>query len=390
MAYRYFSYGLRLLACMLPMGVPRWALTEPVEVIRSNGNSANRVDLAIVGDGYIAGELDNYATDAESVVQGIFSQEPFREYQNYFNVHRIDVVSQQSGADHPESGVFVDTTFDATYNCGGIQRLICVDTTKVDLVIGRSAIEPTMRDMVLVIVNDPEYGGSGGAVAVASTHPAVVELVLHESGHSFGLLADEYDSSPPACANAVEPPEPNATIQTARDLIKWNRSGGPPQGWIALDTEVPTAGSVPGLPGLYQGARYCVSGMYRPTFNSKMRSLGFPFEQINEEQLVKRIYNLVSPLDSSRPRATRLVLQQGVNRGFQVSVPKPLTHLLKIHWSVDGVGKGKGRTFTLDSGSLSPGDHTVKVTVQDPTVKVRTDPANVLKEHRTWKVRVRP
>src|SRR5215831_13884640 len=101
-----------------------WA--APVTTIRMNGDSANRLDLVILGDGYTASELGQYANDVETFVDGLFAQAPFTEYQHYFNVHRIDVTSTESGADHPERTppVLKNTALDATYNCGGIQRLI--------------------------------------------------------------------------------------------------------------------------------------------------------------------------------------------------------------------------------------------------------------------------
>src|ERR1700674_395322 len=95
---------------------PADASAEPFETIINNGNSQNRVDLAILGDGYTAAELQKYKNDVQTFVQGFFAQDPFHEYQNYFNVHRIDVTSNQSGADHPERSVLVDTALDATYN----------------------------------------------------------------------------------------------------------------------------------------------------------------------------------------------------------------------------------------------------------------------------------
>jgi hypothetical protein len=144
-------------------------------------------------------------------------------------------------------------------------------------------------------VNDPVYGGSGGpVVAVASTHSDSTELVLHELGHSFGKLADEYDGAGNGCDSSVEPDEVNVTKATILSMVKWNH-------WIDPGTPIPTISTLPGVPGLYQGARYCTEGLYRPTYDSKMRSLSPPFEQINSEQLVKRYYNLVSPIDSSSP-----------------------------------------------------------------------------------------
>ncbi len=180
---------LMLLCCW-----PSISTAEPVTVVRNNGLSANRVDLTILGDGYTAAQLASgkYTTEVEAFLSKVFEQEPYREYQRYFNVLRVDVTSAQSGGDHPERGAFVATALDATYNCSGIQRLICVDQSKVNAVLAASGVPANARDIVLVIVNDPEYGGSGGAVSVASTHTSAVELILHELGHSFALLADEY------------------------------------------------------------------------------------------------------------------------------------------------------------------------------------------------------
>ena len=219
---------------------------EPFETIINNGSSDNRVDIAVLGDGYTAGELQKYKNDVQNFLQGFFAEEPFREYQRYLNVHRIDVTSNQSGADHPETNLFVNTALDATYNCSGIQRLICVNVSKVNTVVSNT-LGAAQHDMVLVIVNDSQYGGSGGSVAVASTNAAVVELVLHEEGHSFAFLADEYGGPPPpSCNNSNEPSQPNATKQTQRAQIKWNQ-------WIDLATPVPTTSTTPVCPVFIRG-----------------------------------------------------------------------------------------------------------------------------------------
>lgn len=295
-----------------------------------------------------------YATDVENAVQGFFAQEPFKEYQRYFNVHRVDVTSAESGADHPEDvpPTSKDTAFDATYNCAGIERLICVDGSKVDTVLS-SSIGADQQDMVLVLVNDTEFGGSGGSIAVASLDPAVIELVLHEIGHSFGLLADEYDTQPPSCDNTVEPPEVNVTRETDRGLIKWNVGAGPPTGWIDPATPIPTISTDPGVPGLYEGAKYCPTGLFRPTFNSKMRTL---------------------------------VL--GDNQTFRVAVPTPDTHSLLTTWYVDNSAVATDLAFTFNSATFGTGPHSVRVIVEDPTPKVRNDPENVLRDDRTWMVSV--
>ena len=357
---------------------------ETVTTIRDNGDPSNRVDFVILGDGYMASELTKYANDVENAVNGFFSQEPFKEYQKYFNVHRVDVISNESGVDHPPE-YYKDTAFDGTYNCAGIQRLICVNYSKVDSVLINS-VNPDQRDMILVLVNDTEYGGSGGALAVASTHASCIELVLHEIGHSFGLLADEYDYG--TCSLSVEPSQPNVTMETNRDLIKWNIDGGPPAGWIEPTTLLPTFTAYNGIPGLYEGAQYCSAAKYRPTYNSKMRSLNGPFEQINEEQLVKRVYNWVSPLDSSTPPGAQLMLGAGESQLFEVQVLEPLTHAIDVKWYVDDQFESDELQFIFDSTIFGQGPHTVKVVLRDYTSKVRYDPTNVLIEQRIWDVAV--
>jgi len=154
----------------------------------------------------------------------------------------------------------------------------------------------------------------------------------------------------------------------------------------------------PAIPGLYEGAKYCNNGLYRPTSHSKMASLAFnyPFEQVNEEQLVKRIYNFVSPLDDSRPVQSILSLGAGQQQLFEVDVPSPTTHPLEITWFIGGQVSGTGTQFTLDTTGRGPPPGVlhrllaIGVLVRDATPKVRNDPSQVLHEARVWDVYVTP
>ncbi|MEO7272624.1 MAG: M64 family metallopeptidase, partial [Vicinamibacterales bacterium] len=265
-APRLWCSRLVVATCLLTVAAA--AQAEPVTAVRFSGSGANRVDVVILGDGYTAAEIASgkYATDIETFVQRVFAQEPYLEYQAYFNVRRVDVTSVESGSDHPELGTARNTALDGTYNCSGIQRLVCINLTKVNDVLSRSALAPTEKDIILVVVNDTTYGGSGGSIAVSSTNVSSAEIILHELGHSFGLLADEYGGPPPpACNSAVEPAAVNATRATTRGTIKWNH-------WIDAGTAIPTLSFTNGVPGLYAGAAYCDAGLYRPTLDSKMRS----------------------------------------------------------------------------------------------------------------------
>ena len=366
-------------AVLLILCLPLVALAEPFETIVDNGEAMNRVDITILGDGYTAAEMQKYRNDVQALMTHFFNNDPFREYRNFFNVHRIDVVSSQSGADHPERNSFVNTALDATYNCNQTQRLICINFTKANTIVGNS-VAPSQRDIVFVIVNDAEYGGSGGSIAVTSTHPDVLELVLHELGHSFGLLADEYGGPPPPnCINNVEPSAANATKATDRGLIKWNH-------WIDPGTPLPTQTMSQGVPGIYQGAAYCDAGLYRPTFESKMRILGQPYEQVNTEQLIRRIYNLVSPIDASEPAATDISLTTEQSQTFAVTPLLTFSNTIKVDWYVDGVFQSTGAEFTVTN--VPAGNHVVDAVVKDHTPLVRKDTENLLLDNRTWNLMV--
>jgi len=373
-------------AMLLTAALP--AAAEPVTTVRDNGVSANRIDLTIVGDGYTADELAQYADDVETVVAGFFAEPPFDEYQSYFNVQRIDVTSNESGADHPQDDDYRDTALGAYYNCAGIPRLLCVDWSAVNTVLNDS-VSLDQQDMVLVLVNDPVYGGAGGAIAVASTHPAVIELMLHELGHSFGDLADEYDTSPPTCSTTNEPSAANVTLQTDRQLIKWNTDGGPPLGWIEMSTPIPTLEDDPaGVIGLFDGAQYCAPGLgkYRPSYNSKMRSLNRPFEAVNEEQLVRRIYNFVSPIDSFLPANAINVLSTSETLDLSLVTTQPQAGPLNIDWYVDDLPVGSGSSYQVDTSQLVAGPHGVTAHVYDTTDKVRYDPAAYSSDWQFWYV----
>ncbi len=370
-----------LFVVLLTLGLPLAAQALPATTIVNNGDPAHRVDIVLLGDGYTSSEMGQWANDAQQVASNLFVQEPYYDYQHYYNVHRIDVVSQDSGVSHPELGIYKNTALGAYYDCSGIVRLICVNVSTVMSIVNDS-LPANQHDIVLVIVNDTTYGGSGGTVAVASLNSSSTELVLHELGHSFGLLADEYAYTPPTCNNTVEPAEPNATKASTRGTIKWNS-------WIDSSTPIPTTTTTPSVPGLYTSAKYCSTGLYRPTYNTKMRTLGKPFDQINSEQLIKRIYSAIgSSIDSADPANSNLTMTPGTSQTFSVSTPEPMSQPLQVVWDLDGQQVAAGSSYVLDTTGMAQGTHTVQAVVSDPTSMVRNDPEQLLVDTQQWSVNV--
>ena len=328
MMKKHLIFYLSFVCLIILTGLTR-ASAEPYQTIINNGSPQNRVDIAVLGDGYTAAQLAQYQSNVQQFFQGVFAQEPYREYQRYYNVHRIDVTSIQSGADHPERvpPVFVDTALDATYNCGNISTpdLRQYDQSKSDYC--RESACRTFR----CHSRDGQRYRIRRLRAVRSRSLRFilrrVELILHEVGHSFGLLADEYAGGGPSCNPNIEPSEPNATRETNRALIKWNA-------WIDMATPIPTTTTTNGIPGLYVGSKYCDTGLYRPTYNNKMRVLGVPFEQINTEQHVKRIHAFVSPIDASAPAGTNVSMTTVQTQPF--SITPTLTLYAQFEHQLDG------------------------------------------------------
>ncbi len=346
-----------------------WAFTT----IINNGPTSNRIDIVMLGDGYTAAELGDYATHVTTIMTDFFAEEPLDAYATYFNVHRVDVISNESGVDEPDNGIYKDTALDMTYDCGGIARLLCINVSKAE---SAAAVAPD-KQTIIALANSTRYGGAGysNLSTAAGNNSASSEITLHEYGHSFAKLADEYTYGGSGTYTGGEPGQPNVSIYTAAEQAametKWYR-------WLDLPN-VDT----------FEGAMYHEYGIYRPTDNSKMRSLNRPFEEVNVEQFVIQIYKSVSPIDDATPSSVEPLPMFTV---LYVKPLKPTDHALDVQWVLNGdaVPGATGELFMPDYGSLSPGIHTVAVTVVDNTSCVRDEGARAawLTETRTWDVLV--
>ena len=167
---------------------------SPYEVmtVLDHGPSDNRVDIVFMGDGYTAAQINTgYLQDVGSLISYMFDgselTQPFARYQSFFNIHVVEVVSNESGADHP--GISHDTALGATY--GG--SLVVDDAAALRVLndaIWGTGLEAEMR---FIAVNDAQYGGSGGDFAVyAAGNVFALDDALHEVGHQFAGLADQY------------------------------------------------------------------------------------------------------------------------------------------------------------------------------------------------------
>lgn len=252
------------------------ALATPTgsTVLWNSGASAQRMDIVLIGDGYASADQSNWIADAQKISSGILADSLFSTYKNSINIRRVDIVSPQTGVS--EGGVTRNTALGTVIGCYGIDRLVCADENKVFTAVG-AVTAADARDVIIVVANSTTYGGAGGNIGTMTMHPQSIEIALHEIGHTAFKLADEYDYG--TCDASSEPSEANVTRASTRSTVKWNAL-------INAGTAVPTSpGSYAnGTVGLFAGAKYCTTGLYRPTENSRMRALGQPWHAVNEKR----------------------------------------------------------------------------------------------------------
>jgi len=342
-------------------------------------NSANRVDLVFVGDGYTTTQLATYATHVNNIVASLFDIEPYRAYEPYFLVHRVDVTSLESGVDNdPTQGISKNTAMDMAYWCGGTERALCVDTGRAY----QFANNAPGVDLVCAIANSSKYGGVGypsiNLATSAGNNGSAIEIVRHEFGHALGHLADEYDyGGNGSTYTGGEPAQPNisklTSAQMAAASAKWFR-------WLGVDNP-----AFDGIVSTFLGAGYYPMGLHRPTNNSLMRSLGRPFNLPSAEALILQIYGYARPIDAS---SSTTATYDG-SETLSVTPMAPVGHALTVQWFLNGtpIAGATGTTLPLAPLGIAC-NATVSVTVKDPTTMVRDETARAayMTESRSFQV----
>jgi Ca2+-binding RTX toxin-like protein len=347
-------------------------MSNGLRAITTTGDSTNRVDVIFLGDGYTASEIGStFTTHIQDYLNYVFDDsaltQPFGRYESFFNVYAVDVISNQSGADDPGIGNFYDTALDASYYWDGVtERLLYVSDTKAQAAMN-SALEGTSigAEMRYVLVNDTKYGGGGGYFAVfAAGNSSAQEVGLHEIGHSFAGLADEYGGNPGTYTGS-EPLQANVTTNSFG--AKWAE-------WLGYnDPEL-------GVVGAYEGGFYYDHGIYRPTDNSKMRSLDRPFDPIAREEFVHNFYQFVDPLDGHDDNVgTKFNVQT-----LSVDVIDPA--VISVDWTVNGqTFVNAGEIFSFADHGFDNGSYSVTARAYDPTDWVRGDRSD-LEQTVTWAI----
>ena len=195
-----------------------WAVLE-------NGPPSQKVDLLLLGDGYTAAEMGKWHADAKRLTNLLFSTSPFKERKSDFNVWALDTPSEESGVARPSDGIHRRSALRASYDAFGSERyVLAFDNRRL-----REAAAAAPYDVMEIVVNGRTYGGGGIFnlyATVASDNAFTPYVFVHEFGHHFAGLADEYYTSDVAYGSTPERPEPwerNATASAAspkwKDLV---------------------------------------------------------------------------------------------------------------------------------------------------------------------------
>ena len=246
---------------------PQPANDFKVTALEQHGELGNKVDLLFVAEGYTAEEMDKFRSDALRFTEYLFSMEPYAHRRNDFNIWMVESISDESGVDIPQNGQWRRSVCNSSFDTFYIDRYLTVMDHRS--IAEAAACAPF--DCLFVIANEAKYGGGGIYNSYAlgtSDHRLSNEVFIHEFGHSFAALGDEYYDSEVAYEDYypadVEPWEPNIT--TLVDFSsKWEDMLDD-----AVEIPTPNDSAYMGVLGVFEGAGYMAKRCYRPYFECRM------------------------------------------------------------------------------------------------------------------------
>lgn len=227
-----------------------------VVTLRKSGDNRHKVDLLYVAEGYTADEMDKFQTDCKRFTDYLFSMAPYKDRKDDFNVRAVLSVSEDSGTTIPNRDEWKNTVLKSNFYTFYTDRYLTV----LDHSLIASAVSNAPFDAVFVIANESKYGGGGfyNSYGLGTADNELSEVVfVHEFGHSFAGLGDEYYTSEVAYEDyynlKLEPWEPNITT-----LVDFGSK------WKDMKDS--------GKAGLFEGGGYMAKGIYRPAEDCRMKS----------------------------------------------------------------------------------------------------------------------
>lgn len=244
--------------------------SDIITVIK-NGKPEDVIDIVFLAEGYEKSEKEKFSSDVERMCKYLFAASPFSENKNKFNVTAVWTPSDESGTDIPGEHIYRNTRFNSAFYTFNISRYLT--TSDMKSIYDAAAAVPW--DHLIVLVNSPRYGGGGFynfLTVCTSDHEMTPKVLVHEFGHAFAGLADEYYNSDVAYQDyynlSVEPWEPNIT--TLVDFsAKWKTMTGD-----SVPIPTPATAKYASVTGAFEGGGYMAKGIYRPNQDCLMKSNG--------------------------------------------------------------------------------------------------------------------
>lgn len=248
---------------------PERNLEYPAFDVHISGNTAKKVDIVILPEGYSKNELGLFINDCQKFTKLLFSFSPYSENKDKFNIRAVLAASEESGNDIPGDSVWKKTLMNTSFYTFDSERYcMTMDNKSV-----RDLAANAPYDQIYILVNNKKYGG--GAIynyysVSVNSNILASKIFVHEFGHGFAGLADEYYNSSVAYSEFypldVEPWEPNITTLVDFDR-KWKHL-------LKKKTPIPTPPKKKYLdkPGVFEGGGYVAKGVYRPAYDCLMKS----------------------------------------------------------------------------------------------------------------------
>lgn len=242
----------------------------PHRYLLESGPVTDCIDVAILAEGYTAAEMDVFYADAQKACDALFAHEPFKHLKSRFNVVAVGSPSEDSGVSIPREAQWKSTAVSSHFDTFYSDRYLTTRRVK-DI---HNWLAGIPYEHIIILANTDTYGGGGiynSYTLTTAHHPMFWPVVVHEFGHSFAGLADEYayDEAPSAqYPYSVEPWEQNITTLVDFDS-KW-------KDLLPEGTPVPTpletdSATIYTKVGLYEGGGYTLKGIYRPTTECRMK-----------------------------------------------------------------------------------------------------------------------
>ncbi len=230
------------------------------------------IDVAIVAEGYTAAEMDTFYAHAEEACRALFASKPFARYADAFNVVAVALPSAESGVSIPHKNLWLNTPLSSHFDTFYSERYL----TTLRLRDLHNALAGIPYEHIIILANTDNYGGGGiynSYTLTTARHASFRPVVVHEFGHSFAGLADEYyydDQYEQMYVPEREPWEQNIT--TLKDFSKkW-------ADMLPKKTKIPTEPDAkhPDRIGVYEGAGYRSKGAYRAFLDCRMKTNAAP------------------------------------------------------------------------------------------------------------------